>query len=676
MSKNPSSAPVRTRPAASPSVFLALLLPLACGTPDLGAELSSADGGAASEDLSDVQAAQEALFGRVDDDGRQEGLCTPFALNMLDRISHVAGAAVSTQAVADCVQGRLADVNIPCPADPLWDRPTAERASALIRAIRIGNHLQPRCALNAPTDAAGNQGPFGESTRETTFSQWYTREQFDLYTDGVTGPGNPEAPLPLFWSNLVGAMPHELLHTHGFTHADSRAVSDCYWPTTTAAACALPDCAWVDRCDPMDLIPPPMGSPDATRADLQNHCSVRAGFGDDEMARRGQLPAHYPMQAVDSCVVDLALQSSSSCGPMFGNPACPNADDTRLLSAYVASVAGVTGAGTSRSYTDGFGGACVCVPSQRHEVSLIAHDGMHRLNAGGAVVNALATATGPSETFHIIDRNGGALMDGDRVSIRLDTSDTFLGTNAGGTLRSDYTDGGALAATFTIHRDSGGVITPGTRIYLRSLLTGFHVTASAGGGGGVTVLQPSRGAWERFTLIEPRRTSLIHLRTHDGRYVSYDQQSSTQLETRLKAAEYSTDPSGAMVGSPFLREQAFWLVDHNGGQLHSFDLVSLGSSEGRYRRFWHTCSSGTTGNVRGDAWHQTSACQQFYILRASGSGPIVHGTPVALFSAADFRYLAAVPSGNPNAFRIRNERSGSVGAWETFVFELPQEGRF
>ena len=116
-------------------------------------------------------------------------------------------------------------------------------------------------------------------------------------------------------------------------------------------------------------------------------------------------------------------------------------------------------------------------------------------------MHASRTAAGAWETFDLLDLNGGSLRDGDPVALQ--TADGLY-------LQADQGGDGPLVAigfapgaweTFTLVDVDrrGGIVLNGDRITLRSS-NGLFVSAELGGGGAVNVTRISAGAWETFQI--------------------------------------------------------------------------------------------------------------------------------------------------------------------------------
>jgi len=122
-------------------------------------------------------------------------------------------------------------------------------------------------------------------------------------------------------------------------------------------------------------------------------------------------------------------------------------------------------------------------------------------SSGGALA-ATASTAGTTETFTLIDVNGGALESGDAVLLA-SASGAYLSAAGGG--------GGALTFTASSAGDNetfyldiveaaAKVVGAGVNVSLRTKGTGNYLSAIKGGGGEVLANAPWAHAWETFTF--------------------------------------------------------------------------------------------------------------------------------------------------------------------------------
>jgi hypothetical protein len=474
----------------------------------------------------------------------------------------------------------------------------------------------------------------------------------------------------------------------------------CTWNATThvcggsAAPCtafgADPNCENQDGCHWMGTPPGSLGSGCGDR----NNAAALAGLDETDYAdivggaRDPSLTYIY-----DDCAGELLLQSANECsGGIFSSTCAPG--ELYLRTQYVDAV------GTSDGPGD-FNSTCACVPAARHAAHLRTYDGTHFLTAaggGGSTLTASATHTGLNETFWMIDIDGDYLEDNDVVEILTSSTSSSAGYHIGGSPPvATYTnEPGTTIERWIVHRAAGGGrVVSGDVIGLRRYSTNLYMTAASGGGSSLTATQPNFLAYEQFTYIEPNRRHLVNFMTTDSsRYVTYTASASTELTT----AALSTDMDMVCMGTPAAcstfvssatcvqqqycswtgsactgsaaacnlfslepncelqvgcdwggrattlgNDQAFWIVDHNGGDLMHNDIVSLeGARSGTY---WSSCVSGT-GHVRGNETYDDANCVRFRISRAAGGTtgvtPIGHLDTISIYSMGQSAFVQTI----------------------------------
>jgi hypothetical protein len=123
-------------------------------------------------------------------------------------------------------------------------------------------------------------------------------------------------------------------------------------------------------------------------------------------------------------------------------------------------------------------------------------------NGGGGAVNANRPTAAGWETFTLYDLNGGALETGDLVA---------LGTFDGHFVCAEDGGGGVVNATRLDAQDwetfravkiggTGTAINDGDQISLQTKVKGLFVSATNGGGAGVTADRPTASGWEAFVV--------------------------------------------------------------------------------------------------------------------------------------------------------------------------------
>lgn len=573
----------------------------------------------------DAVAVTDALVGRTQ--GEQ---CTPFMLAHFDAAQTLATALLDTPAFRACVADRVEESYLDCADDAAFpvDTPAARSvaAASLLEALSVGTHITLSCS-NREGGACGAGGacPAGTTCLDgycAGMQDWagvgrYEQHQSTLINisgfwtrqnwDGNIVPTratNPAYP----WDAVADTVLHEFSHTQGYVHVRDEA---CAQRLRGRAYYA-------------------MGEPSAPY--ILGECASAAV---QAMFRDGR--------DVWSCGPD-AVALPATYNPTLNDPL----DSASTL-------------------VDGFAGVR-CSSSLRHRASLVAADGRYvqAFDDGGSTVSVASPGPGQWETFHLVDRNRGALVSGDLVNVRAGSGHLLrAGLSVGAAVTADGTDDDESRAIFRVRRSGGGTIRPNDTVWLESLSRGRFVTASSSGQllSDATVV----GTAERFRLELPRRAQLVSLRTADGLVAAFVP-GTTELRTR----------SASGPGQPAAREEAFWLHDHGGGELRDGDVISLESSH--VQTYVATCRSGL-GAVRGDHWWATGnsagGCARLRVVRVAGPGRVVHGDQIRLISA-EGRYLEALPATHADvALRQRLvNRSTTATPSGVFTVELAQGARF
>ena len=135
--------------------------------------------------------------------------------------------------------------------------------------------------------------------------------------------------------------------------------------------------------------------------------------------------------------------------------------------------------------------------------------GGHFLTAeggGGWAVHADRRQPGEWETFVMAARDGGPVLDGDRVTLQTSDGRHYLQANLGGgdLLMAAATIAGSWE-TFVIETGRDAAITDGDTCSLRTTTDPpWYASASADGGNDVHVNQRSAGRWETFSIAAAR----------------------------------------------------------------------------------------------------------------------------------------------------------------------------
>ncbi len=333
------------------------------------------------------------------------------------------------------------------------------------------------------------------------------------------------------------------------------------------------------------------------------------------------------------CVYDVIDASYNACSGFDAQ----DTDELRLVSSWPAT------------------SACTVVSDLEHRFALRTYNGrfVRPVSAGGAGVDAVGYGHGSWETVFFIDINRGRLMSGDLVYIKT-SEGHFLRASGGGV---DALNASPLSSSaFTVIKVGGGEIDAGSQIQLRAY-DSRYVVAEGGGGGAVNANRTSASIWETFTVEAPRRDHVIRLRAEStGRF----------LEVGADGKGYVNAPQSDD------EDQAFWILDHNRGELRDGDLISLETL--RSGHFLSTCTSGT-GHVQMNADY-TSACSKYTIVKLGGSpgSGIAHGDPIAL-RASNADYLTGIPYYPGFSYQLWNYSTG-IGPWQRFIVDMVQGNRW
>jgi hypothetical protein len=125
---------------------------------------------------------------------------------------------------------------------------------------------------------------------------------------------------------------------------------------------------------------------------------------------------------------------------------------------------------------------------------------------GGSAVHADRRQPGEWQTFVIAARDGGPVLDGDRVTLRTSDGNHYLQASLGG--GDLLTAAGTIEGpweTFVIETGRATSIADGDMCRLRTTTDpARYVSADRGGGGDVHVNPRSAGPWETFSFVTAR----------------------------------------------------------------------------------------------------------------------------------------------------------------------------
>jgi hypothetical protein len=277
------------------------------------------------------------------------------------------------------------------------------------------------------------------------------------------------------------------------------------------------------------------------------------------------------------------------------------------------------------------------------------------VNGGNGVLDAFALGHGRWETLFFVDLNGGRLMSGDYVHVKT-LDGTFLRSESLGIDARMVDPDTSTTARFQIAVAGGGEVVAGARISLRTS-SNRYVVAENGGGGAMKANRTSVGPWETFTVEQPRREHVVRLRADStGRFAQVKSDGSMWVDANRSDAE----------------NQAYWLLDHDGGELENGDVVSLETL--RTGRLVSTCANGT-GQLRGvDDYN--SACARFTIVKQGGSaGAAIRHDDGLTLRASNGYYLTGVGDYPGITNQLRNY-STSIGPWQKFRIDMAQRDRW
>ncbi len=333
---------------------------------------------------------------------------------------------------------------------------------------------------------------------------------------------------------------------------------------------------------------------------------------------------------------------------------------------------------------------------------------------GGGVVNANRSQAGAWETFTLIDKNGGPLVNGDPVNLRSANGPFVVAEGGGGReVLANRTVAGAWE-TFVILKvrgSSGTEIRHGDSVALKAS-NGQYVVAEGGGGGAVNANRNAIGAWETFTLgfaagsqpttgsaVPPPGGLTVAQPGMVGPTVGVSKPL-TGLRPKPPAVAQEpplTPPPATSAPSPQPREYAIrlrannckfvrvqqtnimgavsdmrgpaetlTLVDKNGGDIESGDVVYLKTSDGRFVRASIMQYGGeamiSAGSFRGGSE------ETFQIYNTRG-GPIRHLSSVTLTTTVPGMALYVATRGSDCQGPDLYAKSQSPSLCAEFIFE-------
>ncbi|NUP05415.1 MAG: hypothetical protein HOW73_05070 [Polyangiaceae bacterium] len=525
---------------------------------------------------------EEALTGWTDADE-----CNPFGLQLFDRSETISAALVNNAAFRSCVVDRFQESYLDCYDNASF--PTyAQAANGALDALAQGTHINLNCTnreggvcgVGGACPAGTNcQDGFCAGTQDSAGIGTYLQWQPTLITIGG------------FWTR-----------SNWFN----------YVVPTQAANPAYP---W-----------------DATADTIAHEFAHTQGYDhvyDETCAQnlRGRPYYAYGEPSAPYIIGECAVAAIGAIYRDGGDLWSCDPDHVNLPTTYNPAPNDPTD--NNPALRDSFSGA-TCTRTLRHRVAISTWGGqfIQATNRGGSTVTVNSPGPGDWETFYIIDSTRGELVNSNTVQIRAGDGHYLRADPTTGDIRADGTSYNDPYSFFILTRYYGtGTVQPGDYIRLKNTQLNRYVTAVGGGGSGLRADATTIGANQEFYMEEPNRRQAVSLDVGTQRVAFvFD---STRLLSRRTASAIGTDAA---------RDEMFWVHDYSGGDIEDNDIISFEWS--REPTFMASCLSGT-GNVRGDHFWATNNCGRFVIQRVSGTGPIVNGTQVRLYSIGAARYLVS-----------------------------------
>lgn len=607
--------------AAALAALTALLAGCAGADPEGETDL------AGDEEVGEVE---QALDGRI----RYQSSCTPFNVALLERSMQYARTVASTPAFEQCVRNTMAQQYINC-ADPNKGLPLATQIDRAVQTIRYAdNHLTFECS-HADGDAwAANQG-YGTTGEHGIIIGNANDPEYHDWDGLYLAPGNEFMP----WNFRAATMVHEFMHTHDYNHMDPACHAE-------GACDDNPQCAWTSHCGGSGVPPAGVTSVATAGAAAQQYCSYEKYGVDWAYYYYGEPSLPYIM---GSCAGRIVEESHEACGKATAAGACSDWSALRLLTSWTGE--------ESQEQSDS--ASCGCYEDPRKVVALRTHSGqaVTAVNGGGNQTRTnWGTTTGAWQYFTMIDQDGnGALYEGDGIQLK---------THGGQWLQGDYQTSNSTPAVNRIFRASGsGPIRDGAQIKIGNF---WHNPATAANewryaSAGPVLLgatASSSAAQNVFTVEHPRRDTVVRLQASSGYYLRVNGSGGPMMAWSNQLS--STTVAGT---PPEQSEGAFWLVDHNGGQLVSGDVVSFEALWGDSYLYLSVAGIGT-GQVRTAAG--ISETSRFVITRVAGPGVIGRADQVTLKSSSGNLLTANLPAAGGQL--TNSGTAGSVGSAQRFKF--------
>lgn len=274
------------------------------------------------------------------------------------------------------------------------------------------------------------------------------------------------------------------------------------------------------------------------------------------------------------------------------------------------------------------------------------------MSGGGSTLDpAWSNLVGAWQRFFVMDRTTSTpLLASNWNTVWIRPYDDYFVT-------SNYGADGISPATVYLWLDGGySNSDPTANVALWTSSAGYLDPNSAS-----TLATTSSMPSDRFVMREPRRDHLVYLKSAHGLYVNIPS-GSNMLYNQLASLDSTVDNTTR-------QSAAFWIVDHNGGELEYGDLISIEGIMAQHDRFWSTYANGdgqlNTLNAYGLDY------ETFTVVSPTGqTGPVGHADTIALRSYQG-TYVTAMP---PTYFSSQLRNYGTyIGSWQEFEVRFVED---
>lgn len=614
------------------------------------------------EEQDDISAVSEPLNGRVSYSSGpnppvSNGTVSPFTAALWERAMFYNRVVANSEAFRSCVTATMSQYYMNCDDDSPTTVPSQAGTEVLAMLSEWNNDVFLDSVPGAwdYTAYAGHQGyrTYNRHGIQVSERGRATNDHWRWYGDEALTPAGQlcvggTLPTPSTacdfwpWHIWAGSAIHEFSHTHNYRHMDA---------SCGGANCTDPNCQWT-RTRPDGGGCGGSGTPPAGMT-IENASPARREFC--AWLRRGDDRAYY-LDGIDpsapyimgNCAAALVYQSHQACGKAT-NGCGPG--QLRLLSSWQGFY--------NEEQSDSSSG-CTCVSDPRHVVALRTPSYYYLTAAGGGgggIWPWYSGNQGAWQWFYMIDLNRGSLVHGDPIQVKtfqgaLDVN----GVPAGSWMTPWFSATGTSPTTLTIYNNGSGSIGNNSSIRLRYTPSGWWANADTAN----LTYTSSMSLSTSFTVYEPRREHLVYFRTYHNRYVEAPSAGGVLAYNRRTEAELYNGTEQQQ------GESAFWVLDHNGGQLLSGDSISLETFWGESYHYLSTWEGGT-GQLRGR--NSLGDYERFVVTKVSGSpGTVIGHNDVIVLRSAQGNYLTAMPSSYGSS-ELRNYVS-TPGNWERLTVRM------